>query len=398
MKIPIDHNMNGVNTYFDLIESMNMIVGIISDTKEELDIILDNRWFQSFIENPSIIANIKRLSLQNIPIKSIIQITKSNVASTKKLMKYADIRHSDSLKCCIIQNEKEYFFDYFSTSCIDSSSNSSYSKNTPRIIDRNYELKYGDHKQQHQFLYLKNSYLIDQQKLFFDSLWNDSIYSKHTVIEIEKEVIERIINPQEIVNIDESSKLVLTKIIESSVDQIIILIPTVNLFWNIYSTGLLKLISHAMFRDVTVQILILSKDIQGTTLDDVRKKLKKLAKELEINTNFLSKEISQDFVSMIVDNAVLIELDERVAIGDSDGSRVTTPISSSSTDGGTLSSSFSTNEDKISAAATIFNTMWIQSDMNRQKKIRQTYFDIFKGFNLKDEQYTRDWKFEQNLS
>ncbi|HSA75829.1 MAG TPA: hypothetical protein VLE21_06545 [Candidatus Nitrosocosmicus sp.] len=397
MKIPLDHDVSGVNTHFDLIESMNMVVRIISDTKEELDIILDNRWFQSFIENPSIIANIKRLNLQNIPIKSIIQITKFNVVSCNKLMKYSDIRHSDSLSCCIIQNEKEYFFDYFATNDIHQSDSfkSIGSSSSSNITD--YAVKYGGLDEPHQFVYLTNEYFIAQQKLFFNSLWNESVSSRQKIIEIERQVIERIINPQEFVNIDESSKHVLTKIIESSVDQIIVLIPTVELFWNLYSTGLLKLFSNAIYRDVSVRILLLSEDNLGATLDSIRKSLKKLAKELEINTNFLSKEIHQEYISIIVDNAVLIELDRSVANDDISGSKVTSfPTSfTSNTNEPILASSFSTNEDKISTAATIFNSLWIQSDINRQKKIRQTYFDIFKGFKLKDEQYTRDWKFNK---
>ncbi len=57
--------------------------------------------------------------------------------------------------------------------------------------------------------------------------------------------------------------------------------------------------------------------------------------------------------------------------------------------------SFSINDTRVSSSTSVFDILWIQSDFERQKKIKQTYFDIFKGFNMKSENYTRDWNFEK---
>ena len=46
----------------------------------------------------------------------------------------------------------------------------------------------------------------------------------------------------------------------------------------------------------------------------------------------------------------------------------------------------------------MFDILWIQSDFERQQKIKQTYFDIFKGLKLKSENYNRDWNFERKKS
>jgi len=35
--------------------------------------------------------------------------------------------------------------------------------------------------------------------------------------------------------------------------------------------------------------------------------------------------------------------------------------------------------------------LWIQSELDKQNKARQTYFQMFKGFKLKDEVYNRRW-------
>jgi hypothetical protein len=56
---------------------------------------------------------------------------------------------------------------------------------------------------------------------------------------------------------------------------------------------------------------------------------------------------------------------------------------------------YSNNESNVSSSLTIFETLWIQSEFDKQNKIRQAYFRMFKGFELKDEFYSRRWSSEQ---
>ena len=49
----------------------------------------------------------------------------------------------------------------------------------------------------------------------------------------------------------------------------------------------------------------------------------------------------------------------------------------------------------MSSSLTIFETLWIQSEIEIQNKVKQAYFQMFKGFELRDEFYTRRWSFEQ---
>jgi hypothetical protein len=56
---------------------------------------------------------------------------------------------------------------------------------------------------------------------------------------------------------------------------------------------------------------------------------------------------------------------------------------------------YSNNELKVSSSLTLFETLWIQSEFEKQNKIKQAYFQMFKGFELKDELYVRRWSFEQ---
>jgi hypothetical protein len=60
------------------------------------------------------------------------------------------------------------------------------------------------------------------------------------------------------------------------------------------------------------------------------------------------------------------------------------------------SSVYSNNEIKLNSLLSIFEFLWIQSDIDNQKVIKETYFKLFKGFNLRDETYKREWKFKIN--
>jgi hypothetical protein len=52
---------------------------------------------------------------------------------------------------------------------------------------------------------------------------------------------------------------------------------------------------------------------------------------------------------------------------------------------------YSNNESTVSSCISIFETLWIQSELDKQNKVKQAYFQIFKGFKLKDETYHRNW-------
>jgi hypothetical protein len=56
---------------------------------------------------------------------------------------------------------------------------------------------------------------------------------------------------------------------------------------------------------------------------------------------------------------------------------------------------YSNSELTVSSCMSIFETLWIQSEFDKQNKIKQAYFQMFKGLELKDESYMRRWSFEQ---
>ena len=56
---------------------------------------------------------------------------------------------------------------------------------------------------------------------------------------------------------------------------------------------------------------------------------------------------------------------------------------------------YSNNESTVSSCTSIFETLWIQSEFDKQNKVKQAYFQMFKSLKLKDEIYDRRWSSEQ---
>jgi hypothetical protein len=56
---------------------------------------------------------------------------------------------------------------------------------------------------------------------------------------------------------------------------------------------------------------------------------------------------------------------------------------------------FSNDETRVSATISVFDTLWIRAELEKQSQAKQAYFSIFKGFKLRQEEYRRKWLFEE---
>ena len=351
-------------------ETINLIVRIFARTRLHLEIMVDNDWLCHLVSNTSFIAFIKNLKINNTTVKIVTNVIESNVSYCKKLMKLADVKHSDKLEGCTIKNEHTFCFSHYSEN---------------ETIRSSTELELLDKPV--QFFYIENKHFNNQQTLLFENVWDNSISAREKIIEIEKHVKEIILKHEAKSNVDVNSSQILSRIIESCVDQILILIPNTDLFWNIYDSKLLHSISSMLIKEVTAKILIHMGEGQNALKDEIRYKLKDLAQDLIISTNFFSKKIPHSYISIIVDNVVLAEVkydsEKQMLLSEEE-----IPPSIS----------FFIQDARVSSSTSMFDILWIQSDFERQQKIKQTYFDIFKGLKLKSENYNRDWDFERKKS
>jgi hypothetical protein len=229
---------------------------------------------------------------------------------------------------------------------------------------------------------IDNRSFVMEQHYLFENLWNHSVFAREKITEIEREVVESIISYDDGRDQDGTMQTI-HKMMESAIDQVIVLFPNTGSFWDVYNEGIFTAITNAINRDVTVKILIHIGDNEERSKETIRQKLKDEKKELEINTNFFSKQLRQTQVLFVVDEAMSAKVETKSLNLRESSSVLIEP------------SAFSKNISQISSEVSMFDLLWIRSEVEKQNKIKQTYFQMFKGITLKEETYKREWIFSQ---
>ncbi|HYO07249.1 MAG TPA: hypothetical protein VER14_09720 [Phototrophicaceae bacterium] len=346
-------------------EAFKIASKIISNTERTLDCIFDQSWLHFQLDNPELLDLIINLKLRGITSRFVTTITRDNMSYCKKIMKYSELKHSDRVSGYLGISDGNRFFNYLSPEK-PQENDLEYIKNNSRC--------------EVNLISIDNRFFVQEQHYLFENLWNHSLFAREKITEIEREVVESIIPNNDSRDQDETIRT-LHKMMESAIDQIIVLFPNTASFWDVYNEGIFTAIKNAINRDVTVKILIHIGDNEETSKETIRQKLRDEKKELEINTNFFSKQLRQKQVLFVVDEAM--------------SAKVETKFSNSGDQPSVLieSSAFSKNISQISSEVSMFDLLWIKSEVEKQDKIKQTYFQIFKGITLKEETYKREWIF-----
>jgi hypothetical protein len=217
---------------------------------------------------------------------------------------------------------------------------------------------------------------VAAQQYIFDGLWTAAVPLKDKIMESEEPYKRQF--TERIAEAIETQRLIM-KIINSASDEILLLFSTTNSFMRAKHDGLLELLRDASNRGVKVRILLHLDD------DSLREKL-----QVELKKNFAS--LSIQYMSKPLERTITTVVRDRQAcllIKVNDDSK------ESSIDA-TVDSTYSNSSATINSCVSIFESLWIQSELESQKKIKQVYFKMFKGFELKDEAYDRQWSFERD--
>ncbi len=368
MNSSINGNVESIKIAYTYADAINIISTTISNTEKSLDCIFDNRWLIDHIDNSGLLNLIIKLKLKGITSRFVTKFTKDNISYCKKIMKYSELKHSDKGIGYLGISDSSHFFNYTLPE---------------KIKEDNVENIKDNSQPEIHLIKINNQSFVTEQQFLFDNLWNHSTIAREKITEIERKVVENIISNKTIEDKEEIIQT-LCKIIESAIDQILVLFPNASSFWDLYNEGIITIIKKAINRDVTVKILIHINDNDETNKETIRQKLKYEKKEIEINTNFFSKQLQQQYVLFIVDEAMSATIETKFHKYDEPSSRING------------SSTFSKNVSQISSSVSMFDILWIQSDYEKQSKLKQTYFQMFKGFKLKNEIYKRKWAFEQH--
>lgn len=329
--------------------SEELSLQIISKIHERLDCCYDKNGPAAQIGSELLWNAIAQLKYKGTKLRLITEITKENIAYCKTMMRYFDVHHMDGVKGNFgISDGKEYLGNM---------------------------LAMGE-KTSVQLIYIDNKSFVELQQYIFDTLWDKSIHAREKIKEIElgldKEFIETIRDPSEI-------QILIRNLLKSATYEILGLFSTANSFHRAKQENLLGLLKESVERGVNVRLLVPTQD--EVIKDLPEKKLKERRKQIYIQ--YIRKPLQTNIITVIIDQAISLSIEIN------DDTKDTFEES-------TGLATYSNSESTVSSCASIFESLWIQSELDKQNKIKQVYFQVFKGYGLKDETYKRSWQDEGN--
>jgi two-component system, OmpR family, sensor histidine kinase VicK len=327
---------------------VNLTLQIISGMKKTLDCCFEHTG-PSVLDSGPLWNKIIQLKDKGIRLRFITEVTKENMPYFKKIVGYVDIGHIDRVKGNFGISDGNNYLGY--------------------IIEEEGQLA--------KLLHINIRSFVEAQQYLFDNLWDNAIPVMERIKEIEeshkRQFIETIREPFE------TQKLV-HNLLKSATFEILLLYSTANTFRRAKNEGILELLGKAAEHGVRVRILVQIDD-ENTVKETLQKKLKeKYAQQISIQ--YMRKPLQNKITTLIIDQAVCLAVevndDTRETFEEAMG------MATCSNSGSTVSSNIS-----------IFETLWIQAELDNQNRIKQVYFQLFKGFKLKDETYNRPWSAEQ---
>ena len=199
-----------------------------SSLKKSIDTCCDENGVVVTIKTKPIWEGYAALKNKGIKMRWISEITKENLTYCKELMRIADLRHPDAIKGAFgIHDGIEY----------RASANVKKDGQLPaELITSNV------------------TEIVQQQQQVFDILWDKAIPAKQRIKEIEqglkREFIDTIRDPIDI-------KKLISTLIKSALDQILILFSTANAFHLLEWEGILEVIKEASSEhNVNIRILV----------------------------------------------------------------------------------------------------------------------------------------------
>ncbi len=290
------------------------------------------------------LINIKK---QYIKVRLVTEITKDNLSYYKEITKHFDIRHLDGVKGSFMICDGNEYLGYL----------------------------FGRQSERIEMLRITMKSFVEAQQYVFDGLWTAGVPFKDKIREIEEPYKRQF--TERIAEAIETQRLI-NKIINSATDEILLLFSTTNSFMRAEHDGLLSLLRDASNRGVKVRLLLHIDD------DNLREKLQEEMRKnfASLSIQYMRKPLERTITTLVRDRQVCLLI------------KVNDDSKESSIDA-TVDSTYSNSSATINSCVSIFESLWIQTELDSQKRIKQVYFQLFKGFKLKDENYDRQWSFER---
>jgi hypothetical protein len=318
------------------------ISGVISNLKKSLDCYFDSKSLSMIsIMLSSNAQKILELKSRGAKLRCITEITRDNLSKCNEIMKN---------------------FELFHTSCLTGSF---------LIADGHEYLGYlTDGQGAEKLLHINNSSFVVGQQFLIDTMIDKALPANQRIIEIGRgsdgEFIETLKDPTK-------TKSLMIELMRSAIYEIAILFSTKNSFVMAEREGILEEIARISERGIKVKILVMKDE----TVDEISGlRLKAFRENIQVNylLQFLPTKITTIIVDQIKSLTIEVNDDTKETFQEAIGL-----------------STYSNSESTVFSNASIFESFWIQSELEKQNKARHAYFQVFKGFKLRDEIYSRRW-------
>jgi hypothetical protein len=329
----------------------NIPLEIISSIKNTFDFCIDQNEVALIMENESVWNAIKVLKNKGIRVRFVTSVNEGNISFCRQLMKFGEVFHNEEVKGVFQIADGTNYLCYIT---------GNEGKTT---------------REQHQQLFHTNTKsFVDIQQYLFDNLCNKAIPAIEKIKEIERGIrnnfSDTIHEPVEI-------RKIVTNQLMSARDEILLLFSTSNSFYRAKDSGMLNL--GYVPNDVTVKVLIQAAD--NLEKNTIQEELRQSCKQIRVQ--YITKPLQNKIVTIVVDQVTSVAMeindDTKKTFEEASGPAV-----------------FSNSEMTVSSCISIFETLWTRSELDKQTKIKQAYFQMFKGLKLKDETYLRRWSSERD--
>src|SRR5712691_921563 len=291
-------------------------------TKVKIDACFDNIF-------PSIIASDERIKNgmtdlvdRGIKLRLVTEITKENINYCKEIMKISEIRHLEGVKGNFgIIDEIEY---------------------NMHIINKELQAPT-------QMVYCNVKSSVEAQQFLFNTLWNKAIPAEERITEIEEGLkpafMETLRDADEVQNIG-------FDLVRSAKEDILILFSTPNSFRRQQKAGLIQLLSDVASQS-GVKIRILT-HINSRTIGilDSLKSIK------NIDFRPLQDSLQTRLTILIVDRKYSLEVEVKDDTKDNSSEAVGL-------------ATYSNSESTVWTHTSIFETLWMQAELEDKQHIRQ---------------------------
>ena len=274
----------------------------IDSTAPSMFVILDHPVTKAF----------RDLKQKGIRLRFIAEITKDNIRYCKELIKVVELRHLDEVKGNFGLVDRIYY---------KAGAKAGKSLSPPLLICSTLRP------------------FVKQQQYFFDMLWKKAIPAKQRIREIEegikREFIDIIQDPSETLDL-------IHKTISSATDEIMIMFPTIRSFQVYERAGQLNQLKRQLENGIALRVLLSEKDRppQGAWQE--------ISSFPNLQIQYTDQLSSSRLTMVIVDNELSLVIEEK---------KYEDPV-------GIVT--YSNSESTVLSYASIFENLWIQSEIKQK--------------------------------